>query len=124
MTSYRNQRLQEEIKRDISDIISKKVREPAISENVIVTSVELTKDLSYAKVFVSLGENSELMESLEKASGFIRKELAQRMTTRITPELIFKEDSSLEYGAKIEKILADLKKESSEEAEEEDNEDE
>lgn len=124
MTSYRNQRLQEEIKRDISDIISKKVREPAISENVIVTSVELTKDLSYAKVFVSLGGNSELMESLEKASGFIRKELAQRMTTRITPELIFKEDSSLEYGAKIEKILADLKKESSEETEEEDNEDE
>ncbi len=114
MTTYRNQRLQEEIKRDLSDIISKKVKEPAISENVVVTSVELTNDLTYAKIFVSLGGSSELLESLEKASGFIRKELAQRMTTRITPELIFKEDTSLEYGAKIEKILADLKSESKE----------
>ena len=112
MAGHRNKRLQEEIRRDVSFIISTKVKDPLIREKVVVTSVDLTNDLSFAKVYVSTGGHPELLDSLKKAAGFIRKELSQKMTTRITPELLFENDESLEYGAKIEKILADLNKES------------
>jgi len=112
MAGHRNKRLQEEIRRDVSFIISTKVKDPAIREKIVVTGVDLTNDLSYAKIYISTGGNPELLDSLKKAAGFIRKELSQKMTTRITPELLFEKDESLEYGAKIEKILADLNKES------------
>jgi len=112
MAGYRNKRLQEEVRRDVSQIISTKVKDPLIREKIVVTGVELTNDLSFAKVYVSTGGHPELLDALRKAGGFIKRELSQKMTTRITPELIFEKDESLEYGAKIEKILADLNKES------------
>lgn len=112
MASYRNKRLQEEVKRDISNIISTKVKDPTLREKIVVTGVDLTNDLSYAKIYISTGGNPELLDSLRKAAGFIKRELSQKMTTRITPDLIFENDESLEYGARIEKILADLNKES------------
>jgi len=112
MAGHRNKRLQEEVKRDIAQIISTKVKDPSLRENIVVTGVDLTNDLSYAKIYISTGGNPELLDSLKKAAGFIKRELSQKMTTRITPDLIFEEDESLEYGARIEKILADLNKES------------
>ena len=112
MANYRNKRLQEEVRRDVAYIISNKLKDPALKTMIVVTDVELTNDLSYAKIFVSTGNRPELLESLRKASGFIKRELSKKMTTRITPELIFEKDESLEYGAKIERILADLNKES------------
>lgn len=112
MAGYRNKRLQEEVKRDVSYIISTQVKEPNLKEKIVVTGADLTNDLSFAKIYVSTGGHPELMDSLNKAAGFIKRELSQKMTTRITPDLIFVEDESLEYGARIEKIIADLNKES------------
>ncbi len=112
MSKLRNKRLQEEIRREVAHIISTKLKDPSLKTMIVVTGVELTNDLSYAKIFVSTGGNPELLDSLKKAAGFIKKELSQKMTTRITPELLFEKDESLEYGANIEKILSDLKKES------------
>ena len=112
MAGYRNKRLQEEVRRDVSFIISTKVKDPLLREKIVVTGVDLTNDLSYAKIYVSTGGHPELLDALKKAAGFIKRELSQKMTTRITPELIFEKDESLEYGDKIEKILDDLNNES------------
>ena len=110
MANFRNKKLQEDIKRDVMYIIANKLKNPLLKTMIVITAVELTNDLSYAKIYVRTNNNDHLIEELEQSSKFIKKELSQKMTTRITPELIFKKDESLEYGAKIEQILADLKK--------------
>ena len=80
---------------------------------ISVTKVKVTTDLKYAKVYVSILNSKNIkdtMDGLKKSSGFIRSELAKRVNLRNTPELIFEIDDSLEYGAKIDSILKDLKK--------------
>ena len=66
MAGYRNKRLQEEVRRDVSYIISTKVKDPLLREKIVVTGVELTNDLSFAKIFVSTSGHPELLESLKK----------------------------------------------------------
>lgn len=108
----RNYRLAGEIKRDLTDIFAHQIRDPHIDSMVSVTDVEVSNDLSYAHVYVSkLGtekERDELLEALTKANGYIRSALSQRLKIRKVPELRFSLDNSLEYGAKIEKILGEL----------------
>ncbi|MEE0435015.1 MAG: 30S ribosome-binding factor RbfA [Peptococcaceae bacterium] len=108
----RNYRLAGEIKRDLTDIFAHNIRDPHIDSMVSVTDVEVSNDLSYARVYVSkLGNEKEreaLLEALNKANGYIRTLLSQRLKIRKVPELRFFLDNSLEYGAKIEKILGDL----------------
>lgn len=108
----RNYRLAGEIKRDLTDIFAHQIRDPHIDSMVSVTDVEVSNDLSYAHVYVSkLGtakERDELLEALMKANGYIRSALSQRLKIRKVPELRFSLDNSLEYGAKIEKILGEL----------------
>lgn len=112
----RADRLAEEIKRDIMDIIRHDIHDPRIDTLVSVTDVEVTNDLSYATIYVSrLGNNDErenLLEALKKASGFMRTLLSKRLKTRTVPELRFALDNSLLYGAKIDGILNELEKES------------
>ena len=90
-------------------IIRTEIKDPRVAGLVSVTDVEVTNDLSYAKVFISKYGNEtsrlEALEGLEKAAGFIRGELSKRLKMRYVPEIIFKLDDSLEYGAKIETIL-------------------
>ena len=108
----RNYRLAGEIKRDLTDIFAHEIRDPHIDSMVSVTDVEVSNDLSYARIYVSkLGSDKEreaMLAALEKASGYIRSLLAQRLKIRKVPELRFSLDNSLEYGAKIEKILGEL----------------
>ena len=108
----RNYRLAGEIKRDLTDIFAHEIRDPHIDSMVSVTDVEVSNDLSYARIYVSkLGSEKEreaMLAALEKASGYIRSLLAQRLKIRKVPELRFSLDNSLEYGAKIEKILGEL----------------
>ncbi len=108
----RNYRLAGEIKRDLTDIFAHNIRDPHIDSMVSVTDVEVSNDLSYARVYVSkLGNEKEreaLLEALNKANGYIRTLLSQRLKIRKVPELRFFLDNSLEYGAKIERILGDL----------------
>jgi ribosome-binding factor A len=112
MSSHRSARVAEEIKRELSQMIREELKDPRVKGLISVTHVDVTNDLRYAKVFISsLGdtqENRELLKGLEKAGGYLRSELAKRLQLRFTPELIFRQDSSIEYGSKISRILSDI----------------
>jgi ribosome-binding factor A len=84
------------------------VKDPRVSGAFIsVTGAEVTPDLKYAKVYYSalMGDKKEVKRGLVSSAGFIRGQIAKRMNLRITPEITFVEDGSIEYGAKISKIL-------------------
>lgn len=106
-------RISEEIKREISIIIQRDLKDPRLSELISVTGVKATKDLRYAKVFVSImadeDKKNETLEGLKSAAGFIRRELGNRLQIRYTPEILFELDNSIEYGAKITKLIRDIK---------------
>lgn len=107
----RQGRIDEEYRREVSQIISYELKNPSITGMVSVTKVKVTNDLSYAKVFVSIlnaKNKQETMEGLKKSAGYIRSELAKRINLRNTPEIIFELDESMEYGAKIDSILKDI----------------
>ena len=106
-------RIDEEFKREISQIINYELKEPSVTGMVSVTKVHVTNDLSYAKVSVSILNSKNVKETLaglKKSSGYIRSELAKRINLRNTPEIIFELDDSLEYGARIDNILKDIMK--------------
>ncbi len=107
----RIERIDEEYRKEISQIISYDLKNPNITGLISVTKVKVTTDLKYAKVYVSILNSkniNETMEGLKKSSGFIRTELAKRINLRNTPELIFEIDDSMEYGAKIDSILKEI----------------
>lgn len=107
----RQRRIDEEFKKELSNIINYDLKEPSVTGMVSVTRVKVTPDLKYAKVWVSIlrAKSTEgTLKGLEKSSGFIRSELARRINLRNTPELSFVIDDSLEYGAKIDRILKDI----------------
>ena len=104
-------RINEELKKEISNIISFELKNPDATGLISVTKVKITPDLKYAKVYVSLlnsKNNDKTMEALKQSSGFIRSLIAKRINLRITPELVFEKDDSMEYGEKIDRILKDL----------------
>ncbi|MDI6604866.1 MAG: 30S ribosome-binding factor RbfA [Thermoanaerobacteraceae bacterium] len=109
---YRSGRLSEEIKREISKMIFEEIKDPRISPMISITDINVTKDLRYAKVFISIYGNNEekknTLDGLKSAAGFIRRELGKKIKMRYTPELIFEIDDSIEYGAHISEILKDL----------------
>lgn len=101
-------RIEEEYKKELSQIISYELKNPNVTGLISVTKVKVTNDLKYAKVYVSVLNSKNIKETLaglKKSSGFIRSELAKRVNLRNTPELIFELDDSLEYGTKIDTIL-------------------
>lgn len=97
------------IQRELSSILMMEVKDPHIGFCTI-TDVEVTSDLSYAKVYVSfLNKNTKKsMEALERSKGYIRSLLAKRITIRKCPELQFVLDTSLAYGNKIETIISEI----------------
>lgn len=109
----RMNRIDEELRKEISNIISFELKNPDATGLISVTKVKTTPDLKYAKVYVSLlnSKNEEkTIEALKNSAGFIRSLIAKRINLRITPELVFEKDDSMEYGMKIESILKDLNK--------------
>ena len=104
-------RVNEELMKAISHIITYELKNPDVTGMISVTRVKVTPDLKYAKVYVSIFNSKNIkdtMEGLKKSSGFIRTELAKRINLRNTPELIFEIDDSMEYGAKIDSILKEI----------------
>lgn len=104
-------RIDEEYRKELSQIISYDLKNPNVTGMIGVTKVKVTTDLKYAKVYVSILNSKnikETMDGLKKSSGFIRSELAKRINLRNTPELIFEIDDSIEYGAKIDSILKEI----------------
>lgn len=114
MSNMRAERVGEQMKQEIMDIVNNKVKDPRVGF-LTITDVELTNDLSHAKVNLTvLGSNKEIdntFKALEKAKGFIKSELGSRMRLRIIPDLTFEYDKSIEYGNKIERMIQDLHKE-------------
>jgi ribosome-binding factor A len=111
MSSYqRIDRISEEVRREVDAIIREELGDPRIGGTFSITRAEVTGDLRYAKIYVSVLEDErreELMEALKSAKGFIRRSLGKRMIIRYTPELIFVADKNIEYGVHIAKVLAD-----------------
>ncbi len=104
-------RIEEEYRKELSQIIGYELKNPSITGLISVTKVKVTNDLKYAKIYVSVlntKNKKETLAGLKKSAGFIRSELAKRVNLRNTPELIFEWDDSLEYGAKIDTILKNI----------------
>lgn len=112
MAGNRQARIDEEVKRVLSDIVAHDVRDDRLSPMTSLTRVSVTTDLKYAKVYVSvLGtprERSQTIDALRHGAGFIRSQLARRISLRRAPELIFEIDDSVEHGLHIAKLLSDM----------------
>ena len=108
MAKYRRGRINEEMFKEAAKIMQT-VKDPRVSEAFVsVTGVEVTPDLKYAKIYYSAlrGDKKAVQKGLESSAGYIRTQLARTLNLRITPELSFHEDTSIAYGAKIEKIIS------------------
>ena len=109
--SNRMDKINEEIKKELSLIIDNKLKNPHITGMISVTKVKTSPDLRYARVYISLLNCKNVQETLDGfkiAAGFMRSELARRINLRYTPELRFEIDDSMEYGARIENILKEI----------------
>ena len=111
--SNRMDKIEEELKREISNIINYELNNSNITGMISVTKVKVTPDLRYARIYVSMinSNKKKTLEALKKSSGYIRTQIAHKVNLRVTPELVFELDDSMEYGAKIDSILKDLAKE-------------
>ncbi len=104
----RKDRVSEQIRRELSELIRTELKDPRVGM-VSITDVEVTADYAHAKVFFSTLAGSERLEEvmvgLQKASGFLRRELGKRITIHTTPQLKFVFDQSLERGADLSKLI-------------------
>ena len=106
--SVKNERVNSNIQSELSYILNNEVKNPNI-KFITVTAVDVTSDLSYAKVyFTTLGDSKETLKALKSAKGFIRRTLADRIELRHIPDLEFIYDESIEYGKKIEEIIEEI----------------
>ncbi len=110
--SVKNIRVNSEVHREMSQIIREDLKDPRIHPMTSVMAVEVTPDLKFAKIFVSvLGDDeakSKTMEGLKKSASFARHQLAKRMNLRNTPELTFVLDNSIEYGVTMSKRIDEV----------------
>lgn len=109
-TERRVARVAELIKREVSQLLMYEIRDERVGAGMVsVTDVEVSGDLQHAKIFVSIYSTDEVrrstMAGLKAASGFVRRELGQRLRLRRTPEVVFIEDRSLERGSRILSLL-------------------
>lgn len=111
MASHKIDRINADAQKELA-VIVRTLKDPRIPLMTSVMSVRVTEDLKFAKVYVSVMGDDEVkkncIKALENAAGYCRKELAKAMDLRNTPQLIFTLDDSIEYGAKINRILKDL----------------
>ena len=111
MPSNRIGRINEEIQRELSELL-RSLKDPRVQKTMVsVTRVDTTADLRYAKVYVSIydkEQSKEVLKGLKSSGGFLRHELANRLSLRYTPDLVWAEDHSITYGARILDILSKL----------------
>ena len=111
-TNHKNERINGEVQRELSRIISMEIKDPRINPMTSVTSVIVTPDLKYCKAFISvLGDDEsaeETLAGLNSANGYIRRELARSINLRNTPELTFVMDQSIAYGIEMSKKIDDI----------------
>jgi len=111
MASNRIGRINEEIQKELASLI-RNLKDPRVQDTMIsVTRVEATPDLRWAKVYVSFLQEEkakDALKGLKSASGYLRRELGQRLQLRYTPELQWEQDDSIVYGAKMLKLINSL----------------
>ena len=116
---YRQGRLGEEIRKIISELLQREIKDPRLSGMVSISTVEVTGDGSYATAYVSIlgqtqnseasqKEKEDVLDAFKSAKGLIKREIGKQIKLRHIPELIFKIDTSMEYGRHISKIINDL----------------
>lgn len=112
MSEIRLGRIEEEIKKIISNVIANDLKDPRIDSMISVTDVKISNDLKYANIYVSIFDgkdnHDETIKLLNKSKGFFRKELGSKIKMRYTPELTFKIDNSITYGSHIDEILNEI----------------
>ncbi|WP_147802313.1 30S ribosome-binding factor RbfA [Alkalicoccus halolimnae] len=112
MGNVRAHRVAEQLKKEVSDIIHRELKDPRIGF-ITVTDVDVTGDLQQAKVFVTVygdeEERRKTLSALEQAKGFIRSEAGQRIQLRKTPDISFEFDESIEQGNRIEALIREMK---------------
>ena len=115
---HRHERVAEEIRHEVSIMLAGDLKDPRIAGLVTVTEVRVSPDLRQVRVFVSVmgseAEQASTLGGLEAASGFVRRELVERLSLRRAPEIFWVLDKSEEYGEHIEDLLRQLKKGSGE----------
>lgn len=107
-------RINEDIKYYLDKIIREDVKDPKISGIISITQVSTTKDLRYAKVYVSIYGTKythQTFNEIKKASGFIRKRLSTMLKARAIPDIVFELDDSMEYGSHMDQVLKSLSEE-------------
>jgi ribosome-binding factor A len=111
MTNRRSSRLNEQLKREISAILTQKVRDPRVG-NLLVTDVRVTQDMWMARIFIRALDSDrqveEILEGLAAAAPFVRKELGKILQIRRIPELRFQHDTTLDSASRIEEVLRDM----------------
>ena len=113
MSYQRIDRISEEVRREVDSIIREELNDPRVSGTFSITRAEVTRDLRYAKIFVSVLEDDkrdDLLRALKSAAGYIRRSLGKSMLIRYSPELSFVKDENIAYGVHIAKVLADAQK--------------
>ena len=111
MASKRIVAINEEIQKELSNQL-RRVKDPRVADLMIsITRVETTPDLRYAKVYVSFLQEdkaADALKGLKSAGGFLRRELGRTLNLRYTPELVWEQDDSITYGAKMLKLINSL----------------
>src|SRR5690606_10045401 len=117
-------RISEEIRKVISELLSRELKDPRISPLTSVTKVEVTNDLSYAYIYISVLGNDEdkanTINGLQSAKGYIKREIGNRIDLRLIPELVFRLDESIEQGIYISQLIDKVSREDREKRGDED----
>lgn len=115
--SIKNTRINEEVMRELSNIIRGEVKDPRVNPLTSVVAVEVAPDLKTAKAYISvLGDEEsqkKTLEGLKSSAGFIRHKLAENVNLRNTPEITFVMDQSIEYGVRMSHLIDEVNKENS-----------
>ena len=107
MAKYRQGKINDAVMQALSESV-REIKDPRVSSSMVtITTAEVTPDLKFAKIYFSsiMGDKNEVKRGLVSATGFLRRSLSQKLNLRITPELTFCEDKSIEHGAHIAKLL-------------------
>ena len=124
--SIKNIRINAEVQRELSRIIQQEIKDPRIHPMTSVVLAQVTPDLKFCKVYVSVLANEEqaqdTIRGLKSAEGFIRTQLAKKINLRNTPDVTFVLDQSIEYGVRMSKLIDDVTKDLPADEEEEETE--
>ena len=114
MSYQRIDRISEEVRREVDLIIRGELHDPRIKGTYSITRADVTRDLRYAKIYISILEQADrvpMMAALKKAAGYVRHELGKRMIIRYAPQILFELDQNIEYGVHIATVLKQVQSE-------------